>query len=560
VDAQQIFHAIKSYVEAAVLHLAVVYGFWPESFYKKRGSKSVVRDWCDLQGSRLKLLGSYLIRLSQRLPEVQVLKRLLFTVRGISLELVDCEPAPDMEEVEVLDMAENDRADEAEVLSVGSGSDSDDDLEMVSEMKADKPVGVEEKLKTKLEVPGKSSSSAGGSGTVGTFKDRDPLFAKGSYLVFDATEAEALHAEGMEAEGVDVRDMQRKLRASCREDKAVSTLKTAAKKSKDTKLMAAIEAHAASKDEPKLHPPHADHELQANKDEPDLHPPHADHELQANKDEPDLHPPAAEATQDEPDLHPPAAEATQDEPDLHPPAAEATNHDPYDARSPVGSPVASPLASQTGSVEPPPMVSPEPTPRYHRVDPMLSGSPLSTPFRATGGLDPDLSPVATPYKQTQDCLPLPKDLMEDFAESVQPASMVQQSPLKSALQQEPASSSCGPEESQIVVSDWLSQDLWQQVPDEQDDLFDTEDDGVPAIEDDGVPAVGDDGTGEAPKRKERASTSTPAKPNLKKSKRMAREAKSEEAWAEIQALAVAEIPDVIPPRGKKQGRMILVGR
>ena len=34
----------------------------------------------------------------------------------------------------------------------------------------------------------------------------------------------------------------------------------------------------------------------------------------------------------------------------------------------------------------------------------------------------------------------------------------------------------------------------------------------------------------------------------------------EEAWAEIQALAVAEIPDVIPPRGKKQGRMILVGR
>ena len=49
-------------------------------------------------------------------------------------------------------------------------------------------------------------------------QDRDPLFAKGSYLVFDATEAEALHAEGMEAEGVDVRDMQRKLRASCRED------------------------------------------------------------------------------------------------------------------------------------------------------------------------------------------------------------------------------------------------------------------------------------------------------------------------------------------------------
>ena len=38
---------------------------------------------------------------------MQVLKRLLFTVRGISLELVDCEPAPDMEEVEAVRAADD---------------------------------------------------------------------------------------------------------------------------------------------------------------------------------------------------------------------------------------------------------------------------------------------------------------------------------------------------------------------------------------------------------------------------------------------------------------------
>ena len=30
--------------QAAVLHLAVVYGFWPVGFYKVRGNKAVVRD------------------------------------------------------------------------------------------------------------------------------------------------------------------------------------------------------------------------------------------------------------------------------------------------------------------------------------------------------------------------------------------------------------------------------------------------------------------------------------------------------------------------------------
>ena len=49
-------------------------------------------------------------RATLRLPEVQVLKRLLYTVRGISLELVDSPPAPGNDEEIEAQMAADDAA------------------------------------------------------------------------------------------------------------------------------------------------------------------------------------------------------------------------------------------------------------------------------------------------------------------------------------------------------------------------------------------------------------------------------------------------------------------
>ncbi|CAE7887953.1 unnamed protein product [Symbiodinium microadriaticum] len=522
VEAQTIFHAIKSYVEervhifrnaeqavdmvtvaevsdldllsnyelmkmyvcgamagdpgtAAVLHIAVVYGFWPADFFKKRGNKAVVRDWCDLQGSRLRLLGSYLIRLSQRLAEVQVLKRLLFTIRGISLELVDSPRALGTEEVDADD-----------VVSVGS--DSDDGLEMVGEKKSDDPVELSEKLSSKPDEVAATSSSSKEGGTVGTFKDREPLFVSGSYLTFDAKDAEALHLEDPGTTGLDIRDEQRKLRASCRKDKAVVTLQNAAKKSKDPLLVAALKAHAERTDEPAVCPPPAE--------TPDV---------------------------------------------------------PSDVHSPVGSQTGGmEVSSPHGDIEPPatqpsPNFSPEPTPRYHHtMEPMMLKSPVSTPFSRTGRLDSDLSPVRTPYKEMCDGLPLPRDLNDIFEDSLPAASMEPlQSPMKLAAQQDPYPARSP--ELQMVISDVL-----EECEDQQDDSV-HEDEPTQQAE------------GPSRRRKERASLSTPVKPDTKKAKkeakRMAREAKSKEAWAEIKALAVETIPDVVPAGGrKKETTMILVGR
>ena len=85
-----------------------------------------------------------------------------------------------------------------------------------------------------------ATSSSKESGTVGAFKetaicvravgprsavmfdqDREPLFASGSYLAFDAKDAEALHLEEPGTTGSDIRDEQRKLRASCRQDQRI---------------------------------------------------------------------------------------------------------------------------------------------------------------------------------------------------------------------------------------------------------------------------------------------------------------------------------------------------
>ena len=51
-------------------------------------------------------------------------------------------------------------------------------------------------------------------------QDREPLFVSGSYLTFDAKDAEALHLEDPGTTGLDIRDEQRKLRASCRKDQS----------------------------------------------------------------------------------------------------------------------------------------------------------------------------------------------------------------------------------------------------------------------------------------------------------------------------------------------------
>ena len=79
------------------MHLAVVFAFWSARDFSKRGAKGVCRvtwldecrlipvyrmilhgmvthqDWCDLHGSRLRLLGGYIIRLAQRTSNAKLL-------------------------------------------------------------------------------------------------------------------------------------------------------------------------------------------------------------------------------------------------------------------------------------------------------------------------------------------------------------------------------------------------------------------------------------------------------------------------------------------------------
>ena len=190
----------------------------------------------------------------------------------------------------------------------------------------------------------------------------------------------------------------------------------------------------------------------------------------------------------------------------------------------------SPVGSQTGDVEmsspprgdlehmlsTPPATQPSPkfyleaTPGYHLRSP-LSPAPTPTPYKESHPFPKDL---LVAFEESGPAASIEQDLLAAFEESVPTASMEAfQSPMKTAAQQEPAGSSNDPApacEQQMVISEWP--------------LEECED-----------PNEGAEDAMEEPsrRRKDRASSSTPAKPDQKKSKcqsrKAAREAKSKES-------------------------------